>query len=131
MVPASQQAQRRLFERKQHFRQMSTFADKLNLISQEEYDQLPLAPWFDVQGRVIPNQAHLPPFLMKVTETPLQVSLRKARQKLLLLCETRKHGKKRKSSASSLTSTPLPSLRTHDDCYPDYPEGWIDISKEC
>ena len=42
---------------KKHEKQLQNLpaiANKWNFLSQEEYDRLPLAPWFDVQGRVIP-----------------------------------------------------------------------------
>ena len=45
-------------------------AEKWNFLSQEEYDKLPLAPWFDVHGRVIPDHPNLPVHLQKLTNQP-------------------------------------------------------------
>ena len=40
-------------------------AEKKNFLSQEDYDKFPLVPWFDVQGRVIPDHPELPLLLRR------------------------------------------------------------------
>ena len=42
-------------------------AEKWNFLSQEENNKLPLTPWFDVHGRVIPDHPNLPVHLQKLT----------------------------------------------------------------
>ena len=51
---------------KKHERQLvelPSIAEKWNCLSQKEYDKLLLEPWFDIQGRVIPNHPELPEHL--------------------------------------------------------------------
>ena len=45
-------------------------ADKWNFFSQEEIEQLPVAPWFDLHGRVIPNYPQLPAHLRNTEPDP-------------------------------------------------------------
>ena len=45
-------------------------AERWNFLSQEEYEQLPIAPWFDLQGRIIPNHPELPEHLKNLQRTP-------------------------------------------------------------
>ena len=41
--------------RDQQFEKLPPVGERWNFLSQDEYERLPTAPWFDVQGRVIPN----------------------------------------------------------------------------
>ena len=41
--------------REKQLEKLPAVTDKWNFLSQEEFDQLPVAPWFDLHGRVIPN----------------------------------------------------------------------------
>ena len=46
---------------------LAPVAERWNFLSQAEYDQLPIASWFDVQGRVILNLSDLPAHLKPAT----------------------------------------------------------------
>ena len=51
--------------------QLPPSGERWNFLSTEEFVQLPTAPWFDVQGRVIPNHPDLPDHLQNLEpETP-------------------------------------------------------------
>ena len=41
-------------------------AERWNVLSQDEFNKRPTAPWFEVQGRVIPNHLDLPAQLRKM-----------------------------------------------------------------
>ena len=56
--------------REQRLEKLPPVAERWILLSQEEYEQLLTAPWFDVQGRVIPNHPDLPSHLRHVQPTP-------------------------------------------------------------
>ena len=95
-------------------------------MSQDEYEILPTASWFDVQGRIIPNQPDLPSLLRKVQPTPLDLVQR-------IICRTQRN--KRQEKQKEAWTAPLPPphppvLHAHEDFYPDYPEDWIDVTKE-
>ena len=49
--------------REKQLEKLLPVADKLNFLLQEEFDRLPVAPWFDLHGRVIPNHPQLPTHL--------------------------------------------------------------------
>ena len=50
------------------------------LESQEEYEQLPTAPWFEIQGRIIPNHPELPEHLRNLQPTPPDIVQRVIRR---------------------------------------------------
>ena len=56
--------------REQQLQKQPPVAERLNFVSQDEYEQLPVAPWFDVQGRVIPNHPDLPSHLRHMQPAP-------------------------------------------------------------
>ena len=58
--------------REQQLEKLPPVAERCNFLSQDEYEQLPIAPCFDVQGRVIPNHPDLPSHLRHVQPTPLR-----------------------------------------------------------
>ena len=72
---------KRTNEYKKHERQLReipSIAEKLIFLSKKEYDKLPLVPWFEIQGRVIPNHPELPEHLKnwykKYPQTMLKVA---------------------------------------------------------
>ena len=46
--------------REKQLEKLPAVTDKWSFLSQEEFDQLPVAPWFDLHGRVIPKQPRDP-----------------------------------------------------------------------
>ena len=92
-------------------------------MSQEEFDQVPTVPWFDLRERVVPNHQQLPPHLAKLTENSIQASWRIARR-------TKKETNKKRRSED--LRTPLPPLPTPSftEC-PHYPGDKIDLTEEC
>ena len=97
-----------------------------NFLSADEFDKLPTASWFDLQGRVIPNHPDLPAHLQNLEpRAPDQV--------LCVLRRTQRanrRDKQAKALAAPLPPRPPPVLQSHEDFYPDYPEDWIDITAE-
>ena len=45
--------------REKQLAQLPAAGQRWNFVSAEEFDKLPVAPWFDLQGRVIPNHPEL------------------------------------------------------------------------
>ena len=62
--------------RKQQLEKLPPVAERWNIFSQDENEQLPIAHWFDVQVRVIPNHPDLPPHLHHVQPAPPSAALR-------------------------------------------------------
>ena len=50
-------------------------------LSADEFDKLPTAPWFDVQGRVIPNHPDLPEHMQNLEPEVPNLVRRVFRQK--------------------------------------------------
>ena len=66
-------------KREQHLKPQLTIAGKWNFLSQVEFDQSPIAPWFDVNRKVISKHPQLPPHLTKMADNPTQAKIRTAR----------------------------------------------------
>ena len=102
---------------------------KWNFLSQEEYDRLPVAPWFDVQGRVIPNHPDLPTHLQRLaTQHSPQTTT---------IAPTRRSGQSRQSAImrDKAMKAPMPTLPKLElempaDFYPEYPEDWLELTEE-
>ena len=100
--------------------------DKWNFLSQEEFDQLPVAPWFDLHGQVIPNHPQLPAHLRNTKPYPTNAVCRVARRR-----RRRQAAEKRERALRApLPEALVPTLQTHEDVYPDCPEDWIDVTEE-
>ena len=56
--------------REQQLEKLPPVAERWNFLSQDEYERLPTALWFDVQGRVISNHPELPPHLKNLQPNP-------------------------------------------------------------
>ena len=105
---------------------LPSVAEGWNFLSQEEYEQLPTAPWFDIQGRIIPNHPELPEHLKNLQPAPpdiIQRAVRRAQR-------SRRREQRQKALETPLPRPPPPVLHAHEDFYPDYPEDWIDVSEE-
>ena len=100
--------------------------DKWNFLSQEEFDQLPVAPWFDFHGRVIPNHPQLPAHLRNTKPDPTNAVCRVARRRKRLQAAE----KRERALRTLLPEALVPTSQTHEDFYPDYPEDWIDVTEE-
>ena len=93
---------------------MPSDADKWKFLSQEEFEHLPVAPWFDLHGRVIPNHHLLPAHLRNTKPDPKNAVLRVARRR-----KRRQAAEKRERALhASLPEAPMPTLQTHEDFYP-------------
>ena len=119
--------------REKQLEKLPAVTDKRNFLSQEEFDQLPVAPWFDLHGRVIPNHPQLPAHLRNTKPDPQMqfvvlhdgVSavrpLRKRRRRyaLLYLRHQCLHCKLTKTSIQIILRTGLTSLKRlgKNTCY--------------
>ena len=112
--------------REKQLEKLPAVTDKWNFLSQEEFDQLPVAPWFDLHGRVIPNHPQLPAHLRNTKPDPTNAVCRVARRR-----KRRQAAEKRERALRApLPEAPVPTLQAHEDFYPDYPEDWIDVTEE-
>ena len=113
--------------KEQRMAQLPPTAERLNFLSQDEFDQLPTAPWFDVQGRVIPNHPDLP---MELQNLELAAPPSLVRRVLRRTARTSRREKRAEAFHAPLPSLPSPQLQVHEDFYPEYPEDWIDVTEE-
>ena len=112
--------------REKQLEKLPAVTDKWNFLSQEEFDQLPVAPWFDLHGRVIPNHPQLPAHLRNTKPDPTNAVCRVARRR-----KRRQAAEKRERALRApLPEAPVPTLQAHENFYPDYPEDWIDVTEE-
>ena len=112
--------------REQQLEKLPPVAERWNFLSQKEYEQLPIAPWFDPQGRIIPNHPELPEHLKNLQPTPLdifQCVIRRAQR-------DQRRNQRQKALEAPLPQPPSTVLHAHEDFYPDYPEDWIDVTEE-
>ena len=112
-------------KRERQLNNLPPVAEKWNFLSQDEYDQLPLVPWFDAQGRVIPDHPKLPPYLKQAQET---VKLARRCNRQPKTAKALRH--------DDMLKAPLPPLPTADftleiDRHPEYPEDWMEVTEEC
>ena len=116
---------------KKHEKQLKglpAIADKWNFLSQEEYDKLPLAPCFDVHGRVIPDHPKLPTHLQRLAsqrspETTITAPTRKSGQ------YKQSAIKQDKAMKAPLPTLPIPELAMPAEFYPEYPEDWLELTE--
>ena len=101
-------------------------AAQWNFLSQDEYEQLPIAPWFDVQGRVMPNHPDLPSHMRHLQPTPPSAVQRVVGRPQ----RTKRREKQKEAPQAPLPAPHPPVLHAHEDFYPDYPEDWIDVTEE-
>ena len=112
--------------REQQLAQLLATGERWNFLSAEEFDNLPVAPWFDLQGRIIPNHPDLPPHLQNLEPKAPDQALRVLRR----VQRANKRERQAKALAAPLPPKPPPVLQKHEDFYPDYPEDWIDVTTE-
>ena len=106
--------------------QLPAAGERWNFLSADEFDKLPVAPWFDVQGRVIPNHPDLPAHLQNLEpEAPNMV-----RRIIRRTQRANRQDQQAKALAAPLPPLPIPVLQIQEDSYPDYPENWIDVTAE-
>ena len=112
--------------REQQLAQLPAIGERWNFLSAEEFDNLPIAPWFDLQGRIIPNHPDLPPHLQNLEPKAPDQALRVLRR----VQRANKRKRQAEALAAPLPPQPPPVLQKHEDFYPDYPEDWIDVTAE-
>ena len=112
--------------REEQLEKLPAVTDKWNFLSQEDFDQLPVAPWFDLHGRVIPNHPQLPAHLRNTKPYPTNAICRVARRRK----RRQAAEKSERALRASLPEALVPKLQTHEDFYPDYPVDWIDVTEE-
>ena len=112
--------------REKQLAQLPAAGERWNFLSADEFDKLPTAPWFDLQGRVIPNHPDLPAHLQNLEPRPPDQVLRVLRRTR----RANRRDRQAKALAAPLPPRPPPVLQPHEDFYPDYPEDWIDITDE-
>ena len=75
---------------------------------------------------MIPNHPQLPAHLRNTKPDNKNAVCRVARRR-----KRRQAAEKRERALRApLPETPMPTLQTHEDFYPDYPEDWIDVTEE-
>ena len=112
--------------REQQLEKLPSVAERWNFRSQDEYERLPTAPWFDVQGRVIPNHPELPQHLKNLQLNPPDLVQRVIRRTQ----RVKRQDKQKEALQVPLPPPPTPILHAHEDFYPDYPGDWIDVTEE-
>ena len=112
--------------REQHLEKLRPVAESWNFLSQDDYERLPTTPWFDVQGRIIPNHPDLPSHLQILQPTPPNLVQRVIRRTQRI----KRQAKQKDSLQAPLPPPPPPVLHAHEEFYPDYPEDWIDVTEE-
>ena len=66
--------------REKQLAQLPAAGERWNFLSAEEFDNFPVAPWFDLQGRVIPNHPDLPAHLQNLEPKAPNQALRVLRR---------------------------------------------------
>ena len=112
--------------RERQLEKLPPVAERWNFLSHDEYERLPTAPWFDQQGRVIPNHSELPIHLKNLQPNPPDLVQRVIRRSK----RAKRRAKRTEALHSPLPSPPPPILHAHEDFYPEYPEDWIDVNEE-
>ena len=112
--------------REKQLAQLPAAGERWNFLSADEFDKLPIAPWFNLQGRIIPNHPDLPAHLQNLEPRAPDQVLRVLRRTQ----RANRQDRKAKALAAPLPPQPPPVLQSHKDFYPDYPEDWIDITAE-
>ena len=112
--------------REQQHEKLPPVAQRWNFLSQDEYERPPTVPWFDIQGRVIPNHPELPVHLKNLQPKPPDLVQRVIRRT-----------KRAKQRAKQKESLQVPPSHNHHLSYtptrtffPNYPEDWIDVTEE-
>ena len=103
--------------------QLPPSGERWNFLSAEEFDQLPTVPWFDVQGRVIPNYPDLPHHLQNL-EPPAPNSVRR------IIRQKQQENKLARQAKALATPPPPLQSQVHPSFYQNYPEDWIDVTEE-
>ena len=112
--------------REQQLAQLPAAGERWNFLSADEFHKLHVAPWFDLQGRVIPNHPDLPVHLQNLEPgAPIQI-----RRVLRRTQRVNRWDRQAKALAAPLPPLPPPVPQPHEDFYPDYPEDWIDVTAE-
>ena len=112
--------------REPQIEQRLPIAERWIFLLQNDFDNIPTAPWFDIQGRIIPNHTDLPAHLQNVEPTapsPIRRILRRTQR-------AKRREKHAEALQAPLPTLPVPELQAHEDFYPDNPEDWIDVTEE-
>ena len=96
--------------REQQLEKLPLVAEQWNFLSQDEYEGLPTAPWFDVQGRITPNDHDLPPHLKNLQPTPPNLVQRVIRRTQRI----KRQEKQKEALQAPLPPTLPPVLHVHE-----------------
>ena len=109
--------------REKQLAQLPAAGERWSFLSAEEFDKLPVARWFDLQGRVIPNHPDLPAHLQNLEPGAPNQTLR-------VLRRTQRANRRDREAKALAAPLPPPRQFLPGDFYPDNPEDWIDVSAE-
>ena len=112
--------------REKQLAQLPAAGERWNFLSADEFDKLSIAPWFHLQGRVIPNHPDLPAHLQNLEPRAPDQVLRVLRRTQ----RANRRDRQAKALAALLPPQPPPVLQPHEAFYPNYQEDWIDITAE-
>ena len=126
LMGSGNETNQRLSMARKAAREAATMCGQTEFPLTEEFDQLPVAPWFDLHGRVIPNHPQLPTHWRNTKPDLKNAVCRVARR-----FERRPAAEKRdRALLATLPEAPMTTLKTHEDFYPDFAEDWIDVTEE-
>ena len=92
--------------REKQLAQQPAAGERWNFLSADEFDKLPVAPWFDLQGRVIPNYPDLPVHLQNLEPKAPSPVLR-------VLRRTQRATRRDKQAKALAAPLPPPPLSHH------------------
>ena len=92
--------------REKQLAQLPAAGERWNFLSADEFDKLPVTPWFDLQGRVIPNHPDQPAHLQNLEPGAPNQALRVLR---------RTQRANRRDKQAKALAAPLPPL--HRPCF--------------
>ena len=103
--------------REKQLAKLPSVAERWNFMSQDDFEQLPNALLFDVQGRVIPNHTNTPAHLQHVQRAAPSLVQRIVRRTQ----RTQRRQWQKEALHTPLPVPPPPILHAHEDFHPDYP----------
>ena len=100
--------------RKKQLAQQPAAGERWNFLSADEFDKLPVAPWFDLQGRLIPNHPDLPAHLQNLepkAPSPVLRVLRRSQRATRRKNKQRRWQRLYRLSRHSRTKSPIQTIQ--------------------